>query len=103
MPTVQQYRVSQRRAAFCRPDHPTVLNGDHTFGVNEQATAHLRTTNLVVHCLAISTDSAQIRLVISNQEIELYLREDLRRGAVPGTGAQSRRSAAVPAAAPYDS
>jgi hypothetical protein len=55
------------------PGKRLAIINDRTFSVNEQARLKLATTNVLIRCLDISTNSVRIRFEASGETRELFL------------------------------
>jgi hypothetical protein len=55
---------------------PLAIINNHTFGLNEQATVRVGTTNIVVRCLGILPDSVQLQVAGSDKEQTLRLKSE---------------------------
>jgi hypothetical protein len=58
------------------PGRRLAIINEQTFGVNELARLKLAATNVLVRCLAIRTNSVQVRFEESGEKLELFLPEE---------------------------
>ena len=61
------------KAIIWSPARPLALINGRSFVVQEQARVRLGATNVTLHCLAIGTNSARVRVLETNEEKELIL------------------------------
>ena len=62
------------KAIFWDPRHPTALVNDRSFGPNEEVSLHVGTTNVLIRCIRITTDSVQLRIEGTGREQTLHLK-----------------------------